>query len=314
MQGIEIAKCVRIQCEVERRGIRLIGRGSERVGPCPICGGRDRFSININKQCWNCRGCGKGGDVISLVRHLDRVDFKTAVATLTGEECRSKLIATAVPPAAHDEEANTSRALRLWDEARPINDTLAEQYLRRRGLEPPEGGNVLRFHSSCPFGPGGATCPCLLALFRDILTNEPKSIHRIALAPSGIAISKKMLGSVARCAVKLDCYVEQGLVISEGVETSLAGMQLGFRPAWALGSASAIKAFPVLSGIEALTILVDHDAPDHNGRRAGQEAARTCAKRWAAAGRQVRLITPSLEDSDIADIVSENKFHERLAH
>jgi Toprim domain-containing protein/CHC2-type zinc finger protein len=314
MQTVVIAKCGRIESEVQRRGIRLIGRGPERVGPCPVCGGRDRFSINTKKQLWNCRGCRRGGDVIALVQHLDGADFKTALRTLAGAERRpiASVIKPVVYKTACEDEANSTCALKLWHDASPIAGTLAEQYLRRRSLEPPPGDDVLRFYSGCPFG--GARYSCLLALFRDILTNEPRAIHRIALTPSGIATGKKMLGPVAGCAVKLDCDVEQGLVIGEGVETSLAGMQLGFRPAWALGSASAIKAFPVLGGIEALTILVDHDAPDHNSRRAGQEAARTCAKRWAAAGREVRLITPNLEDSDIADILSENELHERLAH
>jgi hypothetical protein len=34
---------------------------------------------------WNCRGCGKGGDVIDLVAHLDGADFIAACTTLTGE-------------------------------------------------------------------------------------------------------------------------------------------------------------------------------------------------------------------------------------
>jgi hypothetical protein len=39
----ERARAVRIEAEIERRGIKLRG-GSERVGPCPKCGGEDRFS------------------------------------------------------------------------------------------------------------------------------------------------------------------------------------------------------------------------------------------------------------------------------
>jgi putative DNA primase/helicase len=67
---VEEARAVRIEDEAARRGIKLHG-GNERSGPCPVCGGTDRFSINVKKQLWNCRHCGKGGDVIALVRHLD---------------------------------------------------------------------------------------------------------------------------------------------------------------------------------------------------------------------------------------------------
>ena len=119
-----------------------------------------------------------------------------------------------------------------------------------------QGDDALRFHPSCPFG--GLTYPCMIALFRDIQTNAPKAIHRTALGSGGIKLGRKALGPIGGCAIKLsdDVDVEQSLVIGEGVETVLAGMQLGFRPAWALGSAGAIKSFPVLAGIEALTILV----------------------------------------------------------
>jgi CHC2 zinc finger len=78
------ARAVPIEREIERRGIKLQGE-VERVGPCPKCGGEDRFSINTEKNLWNCSGCDKGGDVIDLVQHLDGVDFETACATLAGE-------------------------------------------------------------------------------------------------------------------------------------------------------------------------------------------------------------------------------------
>jgi hypothetical protein len=78
------AKAVRIEDEIARRGIHLRGK-AERWGRCPKCGGHDRFSINTVKQVFNCRGCGKGGDVIDLVQHLDNADFMTACETLTGK-------------------------------------------------------------------------------------------------------------------------------------------------------------------------------------------------------------------------------------
>jgi hypothetical protein len=303
--NITTAKAVPISDEITRRGIRLVGRGAERVGPCPICGGRDRFAININKQVFNCRACGVGGDVVDLVQHLDGVGFKTAVETLAGTTERKPVTKPMPPPVLVSDTENTTRALKLWDDASPINGTLAEEYLRRRGLfEPPEDDEALRYYGACPFG--DSRYGAMLALFRDIITNEPKAIHRIALGAGGMLIGKKMLGPVAGCAVKIDAdeNVEQGLTIGEGIETVLAGRQLGFRPAWALGSSGAVRSFPVLAGIEALTILVDHDAADRNGRRAGQDDSLVCARRWHEAGKEVRRIIPSRSDTDMADIIT----------
>ena len=78
--------------------------------------------------------------------------------------------------------------------------------------------------------------------------------------------------------------------------------RLGFRPCWSLGSAGAIRNFPVL-GIESLTILVDNDEPDRNGRRVGQDTALECSQRWTAAGREVRRVVPRRQGADMADLV-----------
>jgi hypothetical protein len=51
-------------------------------------------------------------------------------------------------------------------------------------------------------------------------------------------------------------------------------------------SAGAIARFPVLAGIEALTIFADADAP-------GMQAAEICATRWRAAGCETRITSPS---------------------
>jgi phage/plasmid primase-like uncharacterized protein len=59
--------------------------GAELVGPCPRCGGRDRFQISLRKRLFLCRGTA-AGDVIDLVRHIDDCSFAAAVETLTGQE------------------------------------------------------------------------------------------------------------------------------------------------------------------------------------------------------------------------------------
>lgn len=82
-----------------------------------------------------------------------------------------------------------------------------------------------------------------------------------------------------------DEEVLRGLFLAEGLETALAAMSIGLRPIWACGSAAVMRRFPVLSGIESLMILADHDAND-----AGDRAARETEQRWRAAGREVRTI------------------------
>jgi hypothetical protein len=114
----EIARAVPIEREIDRRGIKLKRQGvAEFVGPCPKCGGDDRFAINTKKQVFNCRGCDVGGDIIKLVEHLDGVDFFTACGTLAKQP----------PPKAKDN-----------NHAREPKKIVAAEYLYHD-----EGGNVL---------------------------------------------------------------------------------------------------------------------------------------------------------------------------
>jgi Toprim domain/CHC2 zinc finger len=299
-----ISAGVSLEKEISRRGIKLSGRGPERYGPCPVCSGRDRFSINTKKNVWNCRGCARGGDVIALAMHLDGCDFATALRTL-GVKDRP---AVARPGPAHRSPLpndNSGRAIELWRVAAPIAGTVVEVYLRSRGLDFSDpDGEVLRFHPRCPFG-HGVTHHCMLALFRTIVDDNPVAIHRTALTPEGRKLDRKTLGPMGGAAIKFsrDEDIESGLHIGEGVETTLAAIALGFRPAWALGAAGGIRAFPVLGGIECLTIFVDHDNPDKNGRQAGHEVARECAERWRNAGREVSFVVPHTVGRDMADLV-----------
>ena len=79
------ARATPIEPEIERHGINLKRCGSELVGPCPRCGGRDRFAINVRKQAFNCRGCRRGGGAIALVQFLDGCTFADAIKRLSGK-------------------------------------------------------------------------------------------------------------------------------------------------------------------------------------------------------------------------------------
>jgi putative DNA primase/helicase len=302
---LSAAKAARVENEIARRGGLGHKRfGAELIGPCPQCGGRDRFAVNIRKQVFQCRGCGRTGDVIAMVQHIDGCDFRTAVRTLGGIDDVKPVVPVKSAPhlVERDDSKNTERALSIWEESEPVAGTVAEEYLRRRGLEPPESDEAVRFLWACPFG--DTRYPSLIALFRDVSTNEPRAVHRFALGPGGILVGKKMLGPVGGCAVKLDSEenVERGLTIAEGVETAIAARMKGLRPCWATGSAGGIRNFPLLAGVECLTLVVDNDHHDARGRQAGQEAAAECWRRWKDAGREVLAFSTNKPGTDVADI------------
>jgi putative DNA primase/helicase len=115
-------------------------------------------------------------------------------------------------------------AFRIWHEAVVLRGTLAEVYLKNRGLDlPPEAAEVLRFHSRCPFG---SSCfePCMIAVLRAVDGNAPQAIHRTALKSDGTALKTAdgktaclSLGPVKGGAIKLtaDEHVNLCLGVAE---------------------------------------------------------------------------------------------------
>lgn len=132
---------------VTLRKVAGTGRG-EYAGPCPICGGRDRFRVQPSGPDgprWYCRQCGGGKwhDAIDLVRQLKRVDFAEAVTMLIGS---APDLASAPRPAPEAEPELTAAPGPTWQAAarRFCDDSLTRLWsdagraaldgLRARGL------------------------------------------------------------------------------------------------------------------------------------------------------------------------------------
>lgn len=205
-------------------------------------------------------------------------------------------------------------ALSLWREARPIGGTIAERYLVGRGILLPAevlSGHALRFHPACPFRlDSGETVrlPAMLGVMTGIETGDFQGIHRTALQADGsgkaqvrgLDDARKMLGSSKGACVRLstDDRVTNGLAIAEGIETALAVIgNFGVSPVWATLSAGTMARFPVLSGIECLSIFADNDAS-----RTGSTAADQCADKWTAAACECVIWTPPDIGSDFNDL------------
>jgi hypothetical protein len=129
------------------------------------------------------------------------------------------------------------------------------------------------------------------------------SLHRTWFRPDGrkadVAPPRMYLAHhQKRGIVRLypDDEVTLGLAIAEGVETALTAAR-AFAPMWAALDATNLKTFPPLPGLEALTIVADHDL-------AGTAAAQACAKHWYTAGTEVFLVTAPNAGADFNDWVS----------
>ena len=182
---------------------------------------------------------------------------------------------------------------------RPILGTPGETYLRDiRKIDTEAVADVLEridavgWRRAVYFNePGhalhGRKLGAIISVMTDMITAEPTGAISRTYIHEGRKLGKaKTLGSPPGI-IRLseDADVLEGLHIAEGLETALAGMAIGLRPMWATGSTALMEKFPVLPGIEALTIIADHDA---NG--AGERAASEVASRWREAGKETRII------------------------
>jgi len=274
----------------------------KRHQPLPCLG----VTIDSNGVGWKCFHCGWRGGAF--------YDGRRTRCRASGRGVAPAVPRTALKKTASQDEAQrTSHALRMFADACGLRDTPGWQYLRSRGINLgalPEGiDEVVRWHPNCPWGQGGMRHACLVALWTDAITGEPRAVHRRPITAAGEKVDGwKALGPTTGCVIRLwsDDIVTNGVVIGEGVETTLAAAtRIQHRgtlltPAWATGDAGHIEKFPVLPGIDALTVLVDHD---ENGR--GQRAAAECARRWRAAGREVTQLIPRITGEDFADLVGE---------
>ena len=266
------------------------------------------FKVNLDTGKWaDFATDDRGGDPVSLLAYLEgclqseaarRLAEDLALANVhcdtTHPQHRPLPSEPPSVPKGDDDRRNLDLARRLWREAIPAADSPIKTYLQGRGLILPAGAPI-KFHPSCPRGP--ERLPAMLALMTTADGNEPVGVHRTFIQPNGSGKAngnaKMMLGPAAGAVVRLspDDDVTLGLGIAEGIETSLAILGIGWAPVWACLSAGGIAKFPVLPGVEALTIFNDHDD-------AGQRAARDCAERWATAGKEARIITPRHPGTD----------------
>jgi hypothetical protein len=244
---------------------------------------RDYIRQKLGMQPWE-PGDEQGRTIPE--QHVAKWDFATTEAEA------NDMIRT------EDDLVRINRAQKIWNEASKKPEQPALDYLASRALDPPMDlfGPVLRFHPRTPWRneDTGVTerIPCLIAAFRSIHDDEITGIHRIRLdrPEHWPKVDRRMLGICAHAAVKLG-PVGPKLTIGEGIETSLAAMQMGYGPAWALGSKSAITFFPVIGEVRELKIL---EEPENRNE------LRICGKRWMKARRKV-IALKSLVGSDAND-------------
>lgn len=274
-----------------RWNLRRMAGKLEWRGNCPACEYQDAFVMTQRdgKPLLWCASCGDDRDALAAVlRGAGGGGNHAHPGHIRQRDDTSS-------------DARKARALGLWRGSVPCPGTIAELYLRSRGLAGLQASNALRFRPDCPH-PNASNLPAMMALVSDVAGN-PLALHRTYLKPDGTGKAaadppRAGLGAHAGGAIRLHPAANE-LVIGEGIESSAsAGCLLGL-PAWsAISAGNLARTLTLPPAVRAVVIAADPDPP-------GMRAANEASARWQAEGRRVRIAVPNKAGTDFNALLCE---------
>ena len=280
---------------MDARGVvaALKGKWNGRSGICLCPGHNDqRPSLQVSDD-------GQGG--IRVFCHAGcswRIvkDALKSMGLLDGEDGSD--YEPAPPP---DNSERIAKAQAIWKESKQVSGTVAEQYLRNRGISIPLP-QTLRFHSALKYPNTNLFFPSLVAAVTREGCKKIQAVHRTFISLDGsnkarVSEPKMSLGVCRSGSIHLAPAAET-MCVGEGLESTLSYMQATNLPGWTALNTSGLKTLilPSLPLASTIYIASDNDAP-------GQAAARHAAERWTREGRVVRIATPPKPETDFNDVL-----------
>ncbi|OYZ08257.1 MAG: hypothetical protein B7Y36_17345 [Novosphingobium sp. 28-62-57] len=284
--------------EVAGKLVALRQAGKEWLACCPFHADRSpSFTIFDGGQRFHCFGCGASGDVLDFVQRAYGVALPEAARMLgAGDVPKLDLPAAREFSEAVKGQDYSKAARAIWSRAVPAAGTLAEAYLRFRGIHPPYPPAIRFLALPCDnLGP----LPCLVLAVRDA-DGAITGIQRIWLAHDGlgkadVAKPKRSLGQVKGGAIQFGDLDGSGvLTVCEGPEDGLSLLDLFGGPVWVAAGAVFMPHMQFPPGVRSIVIGADNDP-------AGREAAQSAAQAFAARGLSVRIIRPVEGAKDFND-------------
>jgi hypothetical protein len=250
---------------------------------------------------WVDSARGEHGDLLDIIRETCRLsDFRDVV-----DEARRFLsLRQRAPepdkkrPCAEPTLAGSPEsARRLFAISRLIAGTLAETYLRHRGITAFHETTNLRFHPRCYYRPDNRspvqTWPALIAAVSD-LDGKLTGVQRTWLDPSccskaPIETPRRAMGCLLGNAVRFG-VAHDIMAAGEGIETVLSlRCVMPTMPMIAALSSAHLAAILFPTPLRRLYVLRDNDA-------AGGGAAATLLDRANSAGIETIILSPTLGD------------------
>lgn len=273
-------------------------------GPCPMCGGKDRFRFDDKDRrgTYICTQCGAGDGMKLAVEYTGR-PFKDVAAQI--DEMLGNIKPDTAP--AKREMTDERRRSILRDtysatvEVKPGD--LVHAYLESRGLQERIYPKALRFAESLRDGEGGVH-PAMVAMVG--VHGQPKfcSMHRTFLRRDGkgkaeiTAPRKLMPGELpdGACVMIGDYTPGSPLGIAEGIETAMSASAMFDIPVWAAINSTLLKKWLPPAGCDDVAVFGDNDE-----KFGGQSAAYALAHKLGVKGVSVTVSIPRIPGHDWAD-------------
>jgi hypothetical protein len=250
---------------------------------------------------WSDAATGEHGDLLDIIREsCGFVDFHDVI----GEARRFLSLPRPYPsPSSQTRQqppapiGSSESARRLFAMSQPIAGTIAETYLRKRGITALHEIRALRFHARCYYrrdvDAPTEIWPALIAAVTDLVGNITGA-HRTWLDPSGIDKApvdtpRRAMGNLLGHGVRFG-IASDVMAAGEGLETMLSlHSALPALPMLAALSANHLAAILFPGTLRRLYIARDRDA-------AGDLAVATLTERAQAVGIEALTLTPALGD------------------
>ena len=243
---------------------------------------------------------GEHGDLLDIIRARTGITrFPDLLAEARAYLGRPQLVLLETPgPRKTKRPGGTpAAAMRLFAASKPISGTLAETYLRSRGITQFGANGALRFHPKCWHREEGQTKstarPAMIAAVTDG-AGALQGVHRTWLAPDGqgkaaVNPQRRAMGHLLGNAVRLTPQ-DDILIVGEGIETMLSLSEaIPGLPVWATLSSGHLGAVRLPEGLQRLYIAIYRDP-------AGQRAAERLSARALEAGIGCHVLEPQLGD------------------
>lgn len=246
---------------------------------------------------WTDAATGDHGDLLDVIREsCGMVDFKDVT-----DEARTFLSLPHPEPEHASARGNPAKApsgspesaRRLLAMARPISGTVAETYLRARGIADLRGTESLHFHPRCYYRADEdsltETWPAMIAAVTD-LDGRLTGAHRTWLSPDGsdkapVETPRRAMGELLGHAVRFGVAGEV-MAAGEGIETILSlRCALPSMPMAAALSAAHLSAILFPETLRRLYIVRDADP-------AGNSARDSLIERASAVGIEAIVLSP----------------------